>query len=77
MNGVNLLEIVPQVLNEIILHPVVQSNAIAEKIVREALTAVLSKKFDADPDFEQAITTVVSPRCFYQQDVSHQLNKVV
>ena len=75
LQKVSLDEVLPQVLIEVIQHPVVSSNSSVEKLIRDTLTTVLSKKFDSmEPKEEGVEESEFSPsqvpsRCFYQQDV--------
>ncbi|CAG7822048.1 unnamed protein product [Allacma fusca] len=69
LSRISLLEIVPQVLIEVIQHPVVLSNPEAGKILQDTLQTVLSKKFDSDSELELPTEVSVPVRCFYQQDV--------
>ena len=69
MDKINLEEVVPQILIEVIQHPIItngESNL--EKLLRDSLTNVLSSKFDSlDPsEVEQRLLHLQSQqsRCF-------------
>lgn len=70
LEKINLEEIVPQVLIEVIQHPVISGDMFLESRVRSALTTVLSKKFDSVQDEEAAESSGAPLRCFHSQDVS-------
>lgn len=72
LEKINLEDIVPQVLIEVIQHPVISGDILLESTVRDALTNVLSKKFDnvREDDGTEAQPSGLGPlRCFHSQDV--------
>lgn len=77
LEKINLEEIVPQVLIEVIQHPVVSGDLILESSVRGALTIVLSKKFDSVQDEETASLPHGPSRCFHSQDVSYSIKNSI
>lgn len=74
LDKIDLTEILPQVLIEVIQHPVVRGCPVIEKQIRDVLTKLISKKFDAgepvEENEEEPIPKPTRLRCFYQQDVS-------
>lgn len=69
LEKINLEEIVPQVLIEVIQHPVISGDLYLESLIRSALTTVLSKKFDTVQEDEGALQRSGPTRCFHSQDV--------
>jgi hypothetical protein len=73
LEKINLNEVAPQVLIEVIQHPIISSSPVVEKLMRDSLTNVLSKKFDSvepiDVEEQTSFTHKTPLRCFYQQDV--------
>jgi len=64
-----LEEVAPQVLIEVIQDRIVSSDIVLEKLIRDSLTNVLSRKFDTAAEIEQQQKPICISRCFNQQDV--------
>lgn len=70
---INLLEIGPQSLIEVIQHPVITNQPNLEKVIRDALTSTLSKKFESADQLEVSDYQFSNSRCYHQQEVKNTL----
>jgi len=73
LDKIDLADVLPQVLIEVIQHPVVTGAPVIEKLIRTVLTNLIAKKFDGvDAVEENREDNPPRPprlRCFHQQDV--------
>jgi hypothetical protein len=67
---INLEEIAPQLLIEVIQNPAVAGDTTLEKEIRDSLTNILSRKFDGVNELDEELRLARISRSYDQQDVS-------